>query len=178
MKNTFLTKDNYDILEQAIVYYVDETNIHTIDLKKAKTRNNMFCGLLAINGISTEASETTILLCDYLQGLFVEKESHRVDMNGKYRAYQKQTNKEILIEDAKYFYCKKENCIEEFNKLQKEFKSKHLKVSNLINFLKSKNPDELIEFLNYDCEYGEYYRYIELKNLDNEIKVTSEIKQI
>ena len=177
MKNTFLTKDGYDILDCEIVYYVDERNIHTIDLTKAKKRNNMFCGLLAINGISTVDSNTTILLCDYLQGLFIEKkQEYKTDMGGKYRAYQEQTNKEILIQDAKYFYCKKLNAVEEFNKLQKEFKSKHLKVSDLITYLKSQNPEELVEFLNYDTEYGEYYRYIELKDFKNEIKVTSEIK--
>ncbi len=177
MKNTFLTKDSYDILDCETVYYVDEKAIHIVDLTKIKNRTNMFCGILAINGISTVASETTILLCDYLQGLFSkEKENHKISMDGKYRAYQKQTNGEILMQDAKYFYCKKENCIEEFNKLQKEFKSKHLKVSDLIVYLKSQNPEELIEFLNYDCEYGEYYRYIELKDFKNEIKFTSEIK--
>lgn len=177
MKNTFLTKDGYDILDHETVYYIDERAIHAIDLTKAKSRTNMFCGILAINGISTVDSGTTRLLCDYLQGLFVEKkQEYKTDMNGKYRAYQTQTNEEILIQDAKYFYCKKESCIEEFNKLQKEFKSKHLKVSDLITYLKSQNPEELIEFLNYDFEYGEYYRYIELKDFKNEIKVTSEIK--
>ena len=111
------------------------------------------------------------LLCN-----FIEKPSKYEDLNIKCNGNQKQTLKEALIKQASYFYYKKENCIEEFDKLQKNFKSKHLKVSDLITYLKSQNPEELVEFLNYDMEYGEYYRYIELKDFKNEIKVTSEIK--
>ena len=45
MKNTFLTKDNYDILDCETVYYVDEKAIHIVDLTKIKNRTNMFCGI-------------------------------------------------------------------------------------------------------------------------------------
>jgi len=172
MKNTFLTKDGYDILDCKTVYYVDERSIHTVDLTKVKNRYNSFHGILKLNNIiEMNVDGQAHLLCKFLENPF-----KFIDLNVKCNGNQKQTLKEELIKQAKYFYCKKENGIEEFNELQKEFKSKHLKVSDLIKFLESQNPDELIEFLNYDCEYGEYYRYIELKDLNNEIKVTSEIK--
>ena len=170
MKNTFLTKDGYDILDCETVYYVDERDIHTLDLTKAKTRTNMFCGILSINGISDfHNSDEDRVFCNYLQGLIK-------DIDGKYFASQNFSNKKIIIKQANCFYCKKENGIEKFNKLQKDFKSKHLKVSDLIIYLKSQNPEELVEFLNYDMEYGEYYRYVELKDFKNEIKFTSKIK--
>lgn len=172
MKNTFLTKDSYDILDCEIVYYVDERSIHTVDLIKIKTRRNPFHGILKLNDITEMGvNGQSHLLCN-----FIEKPSKYEDLNIKCNGNQKQTLKEALIKQASYFYYKKENCIEEFDKLQKNFKSKHLKVSDLITYLKSQNPEELVEFLNYDMEYGEYYRYIELKDFKNEIKVTSEIK--
>ena len=172
MKNTFLTKDGYNILDCETVYYVDERAIHTVDLTKIKNRKNSFHGILKLNGI-TEMSVNgqSRLLCK-----FIEKPSKYEDLNIKCNDNQKQTLKEELIKQASYFYCKKLNGVKEFNELQKKFKSKHLKVSDLITYLKSKNPEELIEFLNFDCEYGDYYRYIELKDLKNEIKFTSEIK--
>lgn len=172
MKNTFLTKDGYDILDCEIVYYVNETNIHIVDLTKIKNRRNPFHGILKLNNITEiNVDDQARLLCK-----FIEKPFKYNDLTIKCNGNQKQTLKEELIKQASYFYYKKENCIKKFNQLQKNFKSKHLKVSDLIDYLKSQNPEELVEFLNYDMEYSDYYRYIELKDFKNEIKVTSEIK--
>ena len=171
------TKDNLNISELGIIYYIDEYKYEIIkidlNLEKRKSIYDEFHEIGKYESYDTSIRCCTKFLLQYLNNT-LEKHNNLNKQRHVYNIGTKSTTEFIKIA-ASYFYGNLENVENQKKYLINKFFKEHVKVKDLINYLSKFNKEDLIHFYNSDPEYGSYFKNINIQDISKEIIISSNL---
>lgn len=167
------TKDGFEIQNVKTIYYINNNyKIIEINLEKEKEKQ-LFYKFERIGEYQTYligVHHWSYLLLSYLNNNLtdnLDKEIWYMYDNIKYLTIEK-TIKRI----ANFFYADFEKILKIQQKQKETYLKALAKVSDLIEYLKTLPSNEIVQFNNEDCEYGDYLKTFQKTELREYIKST------